>query len=241
MKWSFDALSGARVVVDLPDRITPDRTATSVAYFSIEGVECEFTSGPRDLGLAVANELNITLEESYRMAQGSLLIGSKEESWSAPDDGYTFTNKHLLAVWLGSSHSVHCHLFDTSSADALGVFKRFSIVEMSNGVRMTPSAIGVLPGRRKASLMLNLPVLGLFIVRRRAVQDLPRWRGSSVAGGEAYCDKKDAARPTYLLASDTATATVVPDHSAMAGVSGTHNPHQPTIDLLSAVKVGWAE
>lgn len=236
------------MALEIPADLVPSRTGTSVANFTVGGAEFEFTAGPRDLGHAVAAEIGIELTESYRLKQGLLLVGTKQESWSVPDDGYTFTNKHTLAVWVGANYSIHSHLYDTSMSDVLALFARFSIDETADGARMVPKGRDVLPAVRPETVMVEIPTLGLVIVRKRAgAEDLPDWPGSTVEGGEAYCDKKDEARPTFLLATDSAVATVIPDHAPRSGGSGQLDSaaaddrlrYQQSIDLLSVIKVGW--
>ena len=236
-------LTGSRIAVDLPEEIAPERVGTTVAHFSIAGVEREFTAGPRDLGAAVAAEFGISLTESFRLQRGTLRVGSKMELWTVPVDGYRFTNKHSVAVWEGVDRSVHTHLYDASTADAVALFGRFTIVETPEGAQMTPAADGVVVGRQPETLMLNLPVLGLMIVRKRADADgVPRWRGSTVAGGEVFCDKKDASQPVFMLAGASAVATILPDAPTRRLASVDHDAHwQRSVDMISLVKVGWTE
>jgi hypothetical protein len=236
-------LTGTTISVDLPAEVMPKRIGTTVAYFTVQGVECEFVAGPRDLGANVAGEFGIELNEHYRMQNGAIRIGSKVESWTVPADGYQFFNKHMVAVWEGASRSVHTHLYDASTADALALFARFTIAETPDGILMTPGKPDVRIGQRPETLMMDLPVLGLVIVRKRTEAELPRWRGSSVRGGETYCDKKDPAGPTFLLASESAILTAVPERASAESAGGPEMTaqHQRSIDLLSVITARWAD
>jgi hypothetical protein len=190
----------------------------------------------------VAADFGIPLTEQFRMQQGTLRVGSTMESWAAPE-GHRFTNKHSVAAWEGSRWSVHTHLYDASTADALALLARFAIVEGPEGVRMTPKADDVRVGRRAETVMLDLPLLGLMIVRKRTSEDgVPRWSGSTVAGGEVYCDKKDGSQPVFLLAGDSAVATILPDAPDPALAATDHAAYwQSSIDMISLLRVGWVE
>jgi hypothetical protein len=203
------ALDGA--IVTFQSSLPLDRLFTSVVNVRIDKYLQEFTAGARSLGRAVAADHGIThFHETYSFQEGRLSIGEVDTY----DPKLRLAATFRLAVWEGEHCSIHTHMYDQRSSDLIRILKRFTFIEDPTGVTIRPKDRGRTPFEDSASILKEIPGLGLLEVTGRTAGTsvgLPAWRGTRTAGGELFRDTVDNRQDYFVLVSPEMKATIIPD------------------------------
>jgi hypothetical protein len=188
-----------------------DRPFTSVVNVRVHEHLQEFTAGPRGLGRAVAADHGIAhFDETYSFQGGRLSLGEVDTY----DPGLKLAARFRLAVWEGERCSIHTHAYDQESSDLIRILRRFIFVEDELGVAIQPRDRGRTPFDDNASILKEIPGLGLLEVTGRTAATsvaLPAWRGTRTAGGELFRDTVDNRQDYFVLVSPEMKATIIPD------------------------------
>jgi hypothetical protein len=203
------ALDGAEVTFQ--SLLPLDRPFTSVVNVRMGQHLQEFTAGARSLGRAVAADHGIAqFDETYSFQGGRLSLGEVDTY----DPRLKLAAKFRSAVWEGERFSIHTHMYDQRSSDLIRILKRFIFVEDETGIAIQPKDRGRTPFDDSASVLKEIPGLGLLEVTGRTAGTsvgLPAWRGTRTAGGELFRDKADNRQDYFVLVSPEMKATIVPD------------------------------
>ena len=183
---------------------------TSAAELSIGGRLVEFTSGTAALGDDVARSLGIAAFDSELTFQkGTLRTATTTER--EPRSG--LVERPMLAVWSGNHSSLVTRLYGASVADALALLRAVHLAETTAGLTVTPDPSGTAAFTRPATVIKEVPGLGLLEMSRRTKEhaaQLPPWRGVRVASGELFRDTLTDGSPFFVLSGTTVWATLVP-------------------------------
>jgi hypothetical protein len=207
-----------------------DGPFTSVVNVRMHERLQEFTAGARSLGRAVAADHGIAhFDETYSFQGGRLSLGEVD----IYDPGLKLAATFRLAVWEGERFSIHTHVYDQESNDLIRILRRFTFVEGETGVAIQPKDKGRTPFDDSASILREIPGLGLLEVTGRTAATsvgLPAWRGTRTAGGELFRDTVDNRQDYFVLVSPEMKATIIPDPNS-----------DPTTILphLDELKVRW--
>jgi hypothetical protein len=203
------ALDGAEV--SFQSSLPLDRPFTSVVNARIDGRLQEFTAGPHGLARAIAADHGIVhFDETYSFQGGRLSLGEVDTY----DPRLKLAARFRSAVWEGERFSIHTHLYGQRSGDLIGTLRRFTFVEDDTGVTIRPRDRGRAPFDHSASVLKEVPGLGLLEVTGRTPGTsvgLPAWRGTRTAGGELFRDTVDDRQDYFVLVSPEMTATIIPD------------------------------
>jgi hypothetical protein len=203
------ALDGAEV--SFQSLLPLDRPFTSVVNVRMDEHLQEFTAGGRGLGRAVAADHGIAhLDETYSFQGGRLSLGEVDTY----DPRLKLAAKFRLAVWEGERFSIHTHMYDGRSSDLVRILGRFIFVEDETGVSIRPKDRGRTLFDDSASILKEIPGLGLLEVTGRTAGTsvgLPAWQGTRIAGGELFLDTVDNRQDYFVLVNPEMKATIIPD------------------------------
>ena len=187
---------------------------TSVVEVLADGRLHEFTSGPRGLGEAVAASLGVTDFDSELAFRGGTL---RTATTSEYDRQSQQVESPTLVVWEGRRFSLITRLYRARLADVLALLRTLDIAEHPDGVVLTPDRASGSRWARPATVVKEVPSLGLLEVSRRTREhssQLPPWKGASVGSMELFRDSLSDGSPFFVLSGSDLWATVVP----LAGV-----------------------
>ncbi|GAA3793276.1 hypothetical protein [Streptomyces chiangmaiensis] len=174
----------------------------------------EFTAGPATLGDDVASSLSLGAPDSELTFQkGTLRVYESIER--EPRSG--LVERPLLVVWRGERHALVTRLYGLSVTEVLGLLRSVGIAESEYGLTLQPSRSAGSAFTRPATLIKEVPGLGLLELSRRTKEhtaQLPPWKGVAVASGELFRDTLSDGSPFFVLSSTEIWATVVPLASA---------------------------
>jgi len=203
------ALDGAEVTFQ--SLLPLGQPFTTVVSVRMDSHLQEFTAGARSLGRAVAADHGIVhFDETYWFQGGRLGLGEADTY----DPRLKLAARFRLAVWEGESFSIHIHTYDQRSSDLIRILRRFTFVEDETGVTIRPKDPGRTPFDDSASVLKEIPGLGLLEVTGRTPGTsvgLPARRGTRTAGGELFRDTVDNRQDYFVLVSLEMKATIVPD------------------------------
>jgi hypothetical protein len=181
------------------------RPGTSVAGVVVAGNLHELTAGPLGLGEEIAKASGIPrFDEELHFQGGTLRIGRTIRY----DAGIRLAEELLVAVWQGRRHSLVMQLYRGTTADVLGLLRPLGIVEYDDGIVLRPG-----PGAEfadRASVIKEVPGLGLLEAGPPDGKPLPEWRGATTRAGRLYRDDLGNGSPYFVLAGPDTFATVVP-------------------------------
>ncbi|WP_062213543.1 hypothetical protein [Streptomyces sp. NBRC 109706] len=186
------------------------RPATSVVEVVTEGRLHEFTSGPLGLADAVAGSLGVTAFDSELSFQGGTL---RTVTTSEYDPQAQQVESPTLVVWQGRRHSLVTRLYRAALTDVLLLLRTLGLAEHDDGVTLTPDQDTGSRWARPATVVKEVPGLGLIEMSRRTREhgaQLPPWQGASVPAGELFRDTLSDGRPFFVLNGARAWATIVP-------------------------------
>lgn len=184
--------------------------ATSVVEVSADGRLYEFTSGPRGFADAVAASLGITEFDSELAFQGGTL---RTATTSEYDKQAKQVENPTLVVWQGRQFSLITRLYRARLADVLILLRTLGIAEHPDGVVLTPDNAAGARWVRPATVVKEVPSLGLVEVSRKSREhtaQLPPWEGASVTSGELFRDSLSDGSPFFVLSGAELWATIVP-------------------------------
>lgn len=184
--------------------------ATSVVEVSADGRLYEFTSGPLGFADAVAASLGITEFDSELSFQGGTL---RTKTTSEYDKQAKQVENPTLVVWQGRRFSLITRLYRARLADVLALLRTLGLAEHPDGIVMTPDNAAGTRWVRPATLIKQVPSLGLVEVARKTREhtaQLPPWEGASVSAGELFRDSLSDGRPFFVLSGAELWATIVP-------------------------------
>lgn len=191
MEHQHTAIDGSTVTIDAA--VDPQRQASSVGVYTVDGRWQELTTSYLEFGRDVALDLGVELTESYRYQGGALLVGTTSVAF-AREGGQPPQNDLLhLAVWEGREHSVHTHLYNGRAHDLIAVLDRFTLDEHAAGVRLLPRDPGRTRLAREPSVLREVPSVGLLHIRpmtRKVARMVPSWKGASARGGELFVGRR---------------------------------------------------
>jgi hypothetical protein len=187
--------------------------ATSHVVLRIDGQDREITTGLLGTARAIMREVPLIrrVDESYRMGDGTLYVGSKVEAAA----GKRVKARTAAGAWEGEAFSVYAF------ASGQGVDNR-SIVELFGALRIVETAAGVhvsvRAGRGGAiveepTVTVEQPELGLLEMSQmtwRKQRALPGWKGTRARGGELFRDRMANSVEFLRLVNQTAFSTVLP-------------------------------
>ncbi|MBM9622964.1 hypothetical protein ACFU9F_20780 [Streptomyces zhihengii] len=183
---------------------------TSAVEVVAGGRLVEFTAGPASLGDDVAASLGIDAPESELTFQkGTLRLFRSVER--EPRSG--LVERPVLVVWSGERHSLVTRLYGMDLAAVLGLLRSVRIAEGEHGLALRPDPSAGSAFARPATLIKELPGLGLLELSRRTKEhtaQLPPWKGVGVASGELFRDTLSDGSPFFVLSSTEIWATLVP-------------------------------
>jgi hypothetical protein len=193
--------------------VSHDEPATSHVVLRVDGHDREITTGPLATARAILHQVPLIkhIDESYRMGDGTLYVGSKVEAAVRE----RVKARTVAGAWEGEAYSVYAF------ASGPGVDNR-SIVELFGALRIIETGAGVSvhvrAGRggtivEEPTVTVEQPDLGLLEMSQmtwRKQRGLPRWKGTKARGGEVFRDRL-ANNAEYLrLINQTAYSTVLP-------------------------------
>lgn len=202
------ALDGVAFQLSGPLDLT--RPATSVVEVSADGRLYEFTSGPLDFAESVAASLGITEFDSELAFQGGTL---RTATTSEYDKQAKQVENPTLVVWQGRKFSLITRLYRARLADVLVLLRTLGIAEHQDGVVLTPDKAAGARQARPATVIKEVPGLGLIEMSRKSREhtaQLPPWEGASVKAGELFRDSLSDGNPFFVLSGTALWATIVP-------------------------------
>lgn len=197
------ALDGWRL--RLSGQLDLTRPGTSVAGVVVRGHLHEISSGPIGIGDEVAKASGVReFDEQLSYQGGTLRIGRVIHY----DAGVRLTEELLVAVWQGRRHCLVLQLYRASTADVLGLLRALEISEYDDGIVLRPGPDAEFAD--PATVIKQVPGLGLLEVGPPTGQKLPAWKGASTRAGELFRDSLSNGEPYFVLAGTGTWATVVP-------------------------------
>jgi hypothetical protein len=198
--------------------------ATSVGDLSLRGRLVEVTAGPRELGEDLAGALGISSFDSELSFHGGTLrtVEAAEHERRAG-----LTERPMLVVWEGERFSLATRLYGLTLTEVLGLLRPLGFAEHADGITVTAPAIPGYGFTRPASVIKEVPGLGVLEMSRPTREDtaqLPPWDGAAVAAGRLYRDTLSDGGTFFLLSGPGLWATVVPLHGADAEQAGARLP-----------------
>lgn len=207
MRVAHLAIDGSVVTITAP-ALNHDFHATSIGVYTVNGHWQEFTTGSRDFGEAVADDIGLTLTESYAFQGGALRLGTASVQFPGRAAGDAQTDLVHLGVWEGNRFSVHTHLYNGSAHDLISIFDLFEIIEDPLGLHLQPRDPDRTSLAKEPSLLREVPYVGLLQVRpmtRRMARTVPRWRGTAAAGGELFVGRRPGSLHLVLAGAGSHT------------------------------------
>jgi hypothetical protein len=137
--------------------------------------------------------------------------------------GESRAGRVCVIVWEGSASSAITAVYgDVSSNAALDLLSRFDLQDHRRAriATVTPRDRSASPLEDAPVLAKEVPDLGLIVVApltKKQARALPRWKGTSVRGGELFQDALGTPRMHFLIANQTSVATIMPKHSLLKG------------------------
>lgn len=194
--------------------------ATSVADLSLHGRLVEVTAGPRTLGEDLAGALGIGSFDSELSFHGGTLrtVSAPEHE---PRSG--LVERPMLVVWEGERCSLATRLYGFSLTEVLGLLRPLGFAEHPDGLAVSVPGIPGYGFTRPASVIKEVPGLGVLEMSRPTRQDtaqLPPWEGAAVAAGRLYRDTLSDGGTFFLLSGPELWATVVPLEGTTAEQAG---------------------
>jgi hypothetical protein len=241
------AVDGSRV--DITSENDLSYPFTSKVVVPIDGLRLGFVSGGVTHGEAISRDGEFTLtgikfEEEYafsggtlRLGQGKQIVGPEVDIHMEPGaDGMSAPAPVRLGVWEGTAYSIYSFLYGRTYELLRHNFEQFEITETSEGVSMSP--VGSSVGPYETTRMLKaIPGLGLTVIENVAKsRRVPAHPGSPAAGGDLYVkhEEDDHHGPTFLLVSDSAATTIIPD-----GPPANPIEEQVLVESVSNLRVNW--
>jgi hypothetical protein len=235
---SHVGLDGSRIDLSAAN-VNLDRPASAILTVYVNGRVWEFTAGYRDFGREVAADSSIVLDEQFSFQRGTVRAGSVEQSVFFPNGSsgeYVSTNFRILS-WEGRNYSVHTHVYDGSTTEALAALDSFNIVETPDGIRMVRRQPAKAPYYKPPDLLKEIPEIGLLYIRQLTTdvaRTLPKWPGTRVRGGELFVsgsgDGASCGTASFTLVGPNSVVIVMPD----AGASS-----DSVVSGLSDLAVDW--
>jgi hypothetical protein len=183
---------------------------TSAAELHVGGRLVEFTSGSATLGSDVARSLGITdFDSELTFQKGTLRTATTTEREARSG----LVERPMLVVWTGKHSSLVTRLYGAGVADALTLLRTVHLAETSAGLTMTPDASGAAAFTRPATVIKEVPGLGLLEMSRRTKEhgaQLPPWKGVRIPSGELFRDTLTDGSTFFVLSGATVWATLVP-------------------------------
>jgi hypothetical protein len=229
MSVSHRALDGSRVTFAAPGVDLTGLPSSIVVALVGKGRQQEFTVGSKELGASVAALQEIVLNEELSYQGGTLRIGSR----GIREPGVDTVAR--IAVWEGRHSSIFTVAYGrrATTETLVGLFDLFRIEEYADGTTLTPRNTAEVTFEDGPELAKRFPQLGLVVTRRltaRAAQNVPRWRGTPVAGGDLYVVDKDTQRAHFVLVAENAITTILPNREEST---------QTVADKIAGLKVRW--
>ncbi|GAA3850707.1 hypothetical protein [Streptomyces sedi] len=186
------------------------RPATSVVEVVVDGRLHELTAGPAEFAESVAASLGVTTFDSELSFQGGTLRTATTSEYDAQSQQ---VENPTLVSWQGRRFSLITRLYRARLTDVLLLLRALGIAEHQDGITLTPDASTGARLARPATVVKEVPTLGLVEIgrptREHTVQ-LPPWQGASVPSGELFRDTLSDGRPFFVLSSSEVWATIVP-------------------------------
>lgn len=183
---------------------------TSSVEVTVHGRRHELVAGSTGLGDELAAALGVSrFDEELRFAGGTLLVGHTRRA----EPGSRIVEDLLLAVWRGRRHCLAGHFYGASTATAVGVLRTLGITEHDDGVAVRPRADAGTALATPATVVKEIPSLGLLEVTSPAAPQatrLPAWEGARTRAGELFTDRLSNGDPYFVLAGTDTWATVLP-------------------------------
>jgi hypothetical protein len=205
-----DTIDGSSVTISAPTGENISRPS-SVGVFAINGQWREFTTTDREGGRKVADELGISLTQSYKYQGGSLFLGTR--SFQSRSGDYIQADLMHLGVWEGANSSVFAHLYNGSAQDLVAIFQAFTIAEGQRGARIAPKDRTRVTLAKEPIFLQEFSKVGLLLVRpltRSLAKNLPRWSGTRTAGGELFVGRRpDSVH--FVLVGQQSLTQIMPD------------------------------
>lgn len=193
--------------------VSHEEPATSHVVLRIDGHDREITTGPLGTARAILHEVPVIghIDESYRMGDGTLYVGSKVEAAA----GRRVLARTAAGAWEGEAYSVYAFVSGPGidNRSIVELFGALRIVETRAGVR-----VSVRSGRggtivEEPSVTVEQPDLGLLEMSQmtwRKQRGLPRWKGTKARGGEVFRDRLAGDVEYLRLINQTAYSTILP-------------------------------
>lgn len=202
------ALDGRRY--ELSGTLDLGRPSTSSAEVTVRGKRYELVAGTSGLGDEVAAALGVSrFDEELRFADGTLLVGHTRRA----EPGSRITEDLLLAVWRGRRYCLVSHFYNTSTATAVDLLHTLGIAEHEDGVAVTPRTDAGSLLAAPATLVKEVPSLGLLeltVPSAPQATRLPAWKGATTRSGELFADRMSNGDPYFVLAGTDTWTTVLP-------------------------------
>ncbi|GAB3470110.1 hypothetical protein [Actinophytocola sediminis] len=202
------ALDGRRY--ELSGTLDLGHPSTSSVRVAVRGRTHELVAGVSGLAEEVAGALAVSgFDEELRFAGGTLLIGRT----SRVEPGSRITEDILLAVWRGRRHCLISHFYGTSTAAAVEALDTLGITEHDDGMAIRPKADAGSAVLAPASVVKEVPALGLLEVTVPTAPQatrLPDWKGARTRSGELFTDRLSNGDPYFVLAGADTWTTVLP-------------------------------
>jgi hypothetical protein len=193
--------------------VSPDEPATSHVVLRVDGHDREITTGPLGTARAILHEVPLIthIDESYRMGDGTLYVGSKVEAAA----GDRVLARTAAGAWEGEAYSVYAFTSGpgVDNRSVVELFGALRIVETDHGVRVRVRAGHGGAIVEEPSVTVEQPDLGLLEMSQmtwRKQRGLPRWKGTKARGGEVFRDRLPNDVEYLRLINQTAYSTVLP-------------------------------
>lgn len=202
------ALDGRRY--ELSGTLDLTRPGTSSVRVTVRGRMYELVAGVGGLAEEVAGALGVSgFDEELRFAGGTLLVGRTRRV----EPGSRIAEDILLAVWRGRRHCLISHFYDTSTTSAVEALDTLGITEHDDGMAVSPRADRGSAMVAPASVVKEVPELGLLEVTVPSAPQatrLPGWKGAATRSGELFTDRLSNGDPYFVLAGTDTWTTVLP-------------------------------
>ncbi|WP_103500208.1 MULTISPECIES: hypothetical protein [Streptomyces] len=216
---SHQALDGVSFRLDGDPDLDLGGPATSAADLSLAGRLVEITSGEATLGEDVAEALGIDDFDSELSFLGGTLRTAVTQEYEARSQ---LAERPMLVVWQGERSSLVLRLYGVTLDDVVHLLRPLRITESLDGLSLTTPEDGGYGFTRPASVIKEIPGLGLVEMSRPTREDtaqLPPWDGAAVASGRLYRDTLSDGQTFFLLSGEELWATVVPLEGAAEQVA----------------------
>lgn len=224
---TFTALDGGEVQVASAFPLGPVTSHVGVRFQKIGIAQAYLVAGAHGLAASLAESPQVAsgmrFDEEYALDGATVRLG-----WGEPQvgpDGVTYTEwgpdgrlRHArvrMAIWSGGSYELHVLRYSGESDVLLAMFNELVISETTTGVVCAPKDRTATQFVEGPSVLIDVPGLGLlevFQLTAPRVKDLPRFAGTSVAGGELFVRARDSEKRHFIMVGDTALTYLMPDH-----------------------------